>query len=187
MTPGEGSAELDLKLWPASKTVDFVKSNFADVNIRVVENQIHFNSNDCESARVCLHNVNNDRILMCNGALLITPEMLRSIDYTKSTVLCQEKDEYKNFDIGVIENRGSLESMAVGVKTKVWNEVLYLANRKIINTLYSTISSPEYKNRFLFEAVNVALKNNSIIVKDSLEKSLVKIQNIKTLKRITKI
>jgi bifunctional N-acetylglucosamine-1-phosphate-uridyltransferase/glucosamine-1-phosphate-acetyltransferase GlmU-like protein len=169
------------------KTVDFVKRNFADVNIRVVENQIHFNSNDCESARLCLHNINNDRILMCNGALLITPEMFRSINYAESTVLCQEKDEYRNFDIGIIENSGSLESMAVGVKTKVWNEVLYLANRKIINTLYTTISNPEYKNRFLFEAINVALKNNSIIVKDSLENSLIKIQNIKTLKRITKI
>lgn len=100
------------------KTVEFVKNNFSEVNIRVVENQIHFNSNDCESARLCLHNINNTRVLLCNGALLITPEMLRSIDYSKSTVLCQEKDDYKNFDVGVIQNGGFLESMAVGIKTK---------------------------------------------------------------------
>ena len=169
------------------KTVEFVKNNFSEVNIRVVENQIHFNSNDCESARLCLHNINNTKILLCNGALLITPEMLRSIDYSKSTVLCQEKDEYKNFDVGVIENGGFLESMAVGIKTKVWNEVIYLGNRKIIKNLYNTISNPEYKNRFLFEAINVVLKDNKMMAVDTLDAPTIKIQNIKTLKRITKI
>tara|TARA_R100000008_G_scaffold86093_1_gene77879 strand:- start:11454 stop:12200 length:747 start_codon:yes stop_codon:yes gene_type:complete len=169
------------------KTVEFVKNNFADINIRVVENQMHFNSNCCESARLCLHNINNSRILLCNGALLLTPDMLSSIDYSQSGVLCQEKDEYKNFDVGLIENESVLQSMAVGVKTKLWNEVAYLCGRKIISNLYSTVSNPEYKNRFLFEAINVILKDNRVIVTDILNTSTVKIQNIKTLKRITRI
>ena len=169
------------------KTVEFVRNNFSQVNIRVVENQIHFNSNDCESARLCLHNINNNRVLLCNGALLLTPEMLRSIDYSKSTILCQEKDEYKNFDVGIIDNGGFLESMAVGIKTKVWNEVIYLANRKIISSLYATISNPEYKNRFLFEAINVILKEHKMMTSETTEAPAIKIQNIKTLKRITKI
>jgi len=169
------------------KTVEFVKRNFADVNIRVVENQIHFNSNCCESARLCLHNINNDKVLMCNGALLITPEMLRNIDYSESTVLCQEKDEFKNFDVGIIENTGRLESMAVGIKTKLWNEIAFFATRKIINSLYTTISSPEYKNRFLFEAINTVLRDNYVQVKETIDFTAIKIQNIKTLKRLTKI
>ena len=169
------------------RTVEFVKNNFSEVNIRVVENQIHFNSNCCESARLCLHNTNNSKILMCNGALLLTSDMLRSIDYSKSTVLCQEKDEYKNFEVGVIDNGGTLESMAVGIKTKVWNEVVYLSNKRIINSLYATVSNPEYKNRFLFEAINVVLKDNKMMTTEMQDSPAIKIQNIKTLKRITKI
>ncbi len=169
------------------KTVEFVKSNFADVNIRVVENQIHFNSNCCESARLCLHNINNDRILMCNGALLLSPEILRNIDYNVSTVLCQQNDDYKNFDVGIIENGGILESMAVGVKTKLWSEVVYFSNRKAINSLYSIVSNAEYKNRFLFEAINMMLRDNRLFVKENTDLRPVKIQNIKTLKRLTKI
>lgn len=169
------------------KTVEFIKNNFADINIRVVENQVFFNSNCCESARLCLHNTNNDKILMCNGSLLITPDILSAIDYTKSTIICQEKDQYKNFDIGVIEDNGLLESMSVGIKGKFWGEIIYLSNKKIINSFYSTVSNPDYKNRFLFEAINNVLKNNRIMVSEIKEESAIKIQNLKTLKRITKI
>ncbi len=170
-----------------AKTVEFVKTNFADVNIRVVENQIHFNSNCCESARLCMHNINNDKIIMCNGSLLISPEVFSQIDYSRSTVMCQKEDEFKNFDIGVVENDNILQSLSVGVKEKFWNEILYLGNRKVINNLYSVISNPEYKNRFLFEAVNVLLKDHRFVAKENDSRNVLKIENIKTLKRITKI
>lgn len=169
------------------KTVEFVKTNFADVNIRVVENQVHFNSNCCESARLCLQNINNDKVLLCNGALLINSQILSEIDYSKSSIICQTKDDYGNFDVGVIGNDDYLESLSVGIKSNVWSEVIYLANKKAINSMYNTVSNPEYKNRFLFEAVNVILRNNRVLVKTLNDHQIVKIQNIKTLKRITKI
>lgn len=169
------------------KTVEFVRNNFPDVNIRIVENQVYFNSNCCESARLCLHNTNNDKILMCNGSLLITPSILASIDYDKSTVLCQQDDKHKNFEVGIIENGGILESMSVGIKGRFWNEIFYLSNKKIINSFYSIVSNPDYKNRFLFEAINSVLKSNRIIVHEMKDDIAIKIHNIKTLKRIIKI
>ena len=169
------------------KTVDFVKTNFADVNIRVVENQIHFNSNCCESARLCLHNINNDRVLMCNGALLITPDILSQINYSESTLIYQPEDEFKNFNVGVVDNRDMLQYLSVGVKEKMWNEILYMGNRKVINSLYSTVSNPEYKNRFLFEALNVILKDNHFVTKANEGANIQKIENIKTLKRMMNI
>lgn len=170
-----------------ARTVNFVKTNFADVNIRVVENQIHFNSNCCESARLCMHNINNDKVIMCNGSLLISPQVFSQIDYTRSTILCQQEDDFKNFDIGVVENDGILEHLSVGVKDKVWNEIIYMKNRKVINALYSIVSNPEYKNRFLFEAVNVLLKDHRFFAKENDSHNVLKIENIKTLKRVTKI
>jgi choline kinase len=169
------------------KTVEFIRNNFNDINIRVVENQIHFNSNCCESARLCLHNTNNDKVLLCNGALLLTPDILSSINYQKSTLLYQKEDDDKNFDVGIIENDGILESMSVGIKGKLWSEIIYFSNKKVINSFYNIVSNPDYKNRFLFEAINMVLKNNKIFVNKIDDYPPIKIQNIKTLKRITKI
>ena len=169
------------------RTVEFVKDNFPDINIRVVENQIHFNSNCCESARLCLNNINNDRILFCNGALLISPENLLSVNFSKSCIISQETDEFNSFDIGVIEDDNRLQSLSIGVKTDAWTEILYLSDKRAINSLYKTVSNSEYKNKFLFEAVNDLLKNNTILAKKNPSNPIIKIHNIKTLRRITKI
>jgi len=169
------------------KTVEFVKNNFSDINIRVVENQIHFNSNCCESARLCLQNIGNSRILLCNGALLLDSHVLSEIKYDKSSIICQDKDDFENFDVGIIDNNGYLESMSVGIRGAMWSEILYLANKKVISNIYSTVSNADYKNRFLFEAINNALKHNRIEVKIIQDYQIVKVQNIKTLKRLTNI
>ena len=34
------------------KTINFIREKFSNINIRAVENQIHYNSNCCESARL---------------------------------------------------------------------------------------------------------------------------------------
>tara|TARA_B100002019_G_scaffold98716_3_gene85042 strand:- start:132 stop:878 length:747 start_codon:yes stop_codon:yes gene_type:complete len=169
------------------RTVEFVKENFPDINIRVVENQIHFNSNCCESARLCLNNINNDKILFCNGALLISPENLLNVNFSKSCIISQTSDEFKSFDIGVIEDDSRLQSLSIGVKTDAWTEMLYLSDKKAVNSLYKIVSNPEYKNKFLFEAVNDLLKNNTILAKKNPSNPIIKIHNIKTLRRITKI
>jgi hypothetical protein len=165
------------------KTVDFVKSKFKNLNIRVVENQLHYNSNCCESARLCINNTMNDRILFCNGSVLINPSHLSSIDFEKNWTLIQNESHDSNFEIGVIENNNILENFSIGVKNKYWSEIFYLNGQKEISYFLSIISDPDYKNRFLFEALNEFNKKIKLqIIKSN--KSLLKIDNIKTLKRI---
>ncbi len=117
----------------------------------------------------------------------MTPESLRGIDYRMSTILYQDEDDYKDFDIGVIHSGGELTALALGIKARVWTEIIYLSSRKSIKSLYNTVSNPDYKNRFMFEAINELVKNNRIVVKHNDHKSVIKINNIKTLRRITKI
>ena len=62
------------------KTVNFIKEKFPEINIRVVENQVHFNTNCCESARLCLNNTSNDKILFCSGFNLIQPHHLKRLE-----------------------------------------------------------------------------------------------------------
>lgn len=166
-----------------SKTVSFIKSKFKDLNIRVVENQMHYNSNCCESARLCLNNTMNNKILFCSGGVLVTPNHLNSINFNKNCALIQNESNDSSFEIGVIENDNILENFTIGIKNKFWSEVFYLNGDREINYFLSIISNPDYKNRFIFEAINEFNKKFPISIV-RLQKAPLKIDNIKTLKRV---
>ena len=169
------------------KTVSFIKDNFGSINIRVVENQVHYNSNCCESARLCMNNTTNTRLLLCGGGVLFTHNHLDIIDVDVSTVIYQNQQNDTNFEVGIVHNDNLLEGLSIGVKDQYWTEILYLNGKRSIKSLYSILSNPEYKNRFIFEAINELLNKNEISVKQNTNKPIVKINNIKNLKRITKI
>ena len=58
-----------------------------------------------------------------------------------------------------------------------------MADDKIIKALYNVLSDPEYKNKFIFEALNdIAPKYDIKDVK--LDSPIKKINNIKIFKRI---
>ena len=54
----------------------------------------------------------------------------------------------------------------------------------IVRSFYNTISAPELKNKFLFEAVNAWRGRRQIYSAENQGESIVKLDNIKTLKRI---
>lgn len=167
-----------------SKIVSFIRNKFSNLNIRVVENQMHYTSNCCESARLCLSNTTNNKVLFCNGGVLINSSHLNLINLEQNCIVIQDESYDSNFEIGVIENNNKLENFSIGIKNKYWSEILYLNGEKEVNALYSVISNPEYKNRFMFEAINEINKNFNIqVVKTS--KPLTKLDNIKTLKRVS--
>ena len=91
------------------KTVNFIKEKFPEVNIRVVENQVHFNTNCCESARLCLNNTSNDKILFCSGFNLLRPFHLKGLNLDFCSVITQENNSDGAFEINAISNNGSLE------------------------------------------------------------------------------
>lgn len=169
------------------KIVNFVKDNFADINFRVVENQVHYNSNCCESARLCINNTNNSKVIFCSGGLLIRPEHFNQINLSKSAIITQKEDSPLGFEVGVINNLENLESLSIGVKGQKWTEILYLSNKKMVKALYSVLSNPEYKNRFMFEAIDKMSFKNSIRIYENTKSPIIKINNVKTLRRITKI
>jgi len=168
-----------------SKTVSFIKSKFSDLNIRIVENQMHYNSNCCESARLCLNNTMNSKVLFCGGGVLITPAHINAISFNKNCALIQNESNDSNFEIGVIENDLLLENFVIGIKNKFWSEIFYLNGEKEINHFMSIVSNPDYKNRFMFEAINEFNKKFNVITVRA-QKAPLKIDNIKTLKRISK-
>jgi choline kinase len=167
------------------KIVNFIKDRYSDVNIRVVENQVHYNSNCCESTRLCINNTTNNKILLCGGSVLIDPPHLEMINLNESSVMTQDENADSSFEIGVIFNDNNrLENLSLGVRSNYWTELIYLSNNKIIKAIHSIISHPEYKNRFVFEAINELSNKHDIRVVSNFQTPLRKIDNIKTLKRI---
>ena len=92
-----------------------------------------------------------------------------------------------NFEVGVIQNNGKFEQFSLGISNEYWTEIIYLRGLKTINKFSSIISNMEYKNRFLFEAINELSKSTEIKVHKHNEKPIMKINSIKILKRIMKI
>ena len=171
----------------AYRTVTFVKGRFTpDAKIRVVENQLHYNTNSCESARLCLNNIVNDKILFCDGGVLLKPEHLAVINFKKSCVVIQDKNSNTNLEVGAIENNSILENLSFGIKGKYWSELFYLAGQVNIAEFYTLISNTDYKNKFLFEAINDYSKRFPVATVKIEENLITKIDNIKTIKGINK-
>lgn len=168
-----------------NKIYNFVKKTYGpSCRIRIVENQVYYHSNCCESIRLCMNNVMTDKIIICGGGVLLTSYYLKNLDLRRSSLLYQDSDKKDNFDIGVIENSKRLEMLSLAAKDKTWTELFYISGDRQVNSFYSIVSKPEFKTKFFFEAINSWGSKGSIITTQNESDSIIKINNIKTLKRV---
>jgi NDP-sugar pyrophosphorylase family protein len=168
------------------KVYHYIQQNFSPrVPIRIVENQIYYHSNCCEGLRLCMNNTRNDRIVVCGGGVLLTVPYLQSLNIKKSSILYQKSCKETTFDVGIIDNGERLETLSLAVKDKVWTDLLYLNGEVMIRSFYNTISKPELKTKFLFEAVNAWRGRRQLYLSENKDERIIKVDNIKTLKRIT--
>jgi choline kinase len=168
------------------KVYHFIQQNFPQsMPIRIVENQVFYHSNCCEGLRLCMNNTRNDRMIICGGGVLLTTEYLKELNIKRPSILYQEAGKDSTFDVGVIQNNERLENLSLAVKDKVWTELLYLNGESLVRSFYNTISKPELKNKFLFEAINTWRGRRQIYLSENTGEKIIKVDNIKTLKRIT--
>jgi hypothetical protein len=165
------------------KVLNFIEVKCPTAPIRVVENQIYKVTNCCESTRIALNNISNDCVVICNGELMLSPEQLKKVDLSQSCVLSQLQP-VDNIDVGIIQNDGYLETMNVGLKGELWSEIVCLSDRRAIACLKSYLSMTEFKNKFLFEAIQSMCKRQPLRVID-MGFSASKINNAKSLQRVT--
>lgn len=168
------------------KVYQFVQQTFPrSMPIRIVENQVFYHSNCCEGLRLCMNNTRSERMIVCGGGVLLSTDYLKHLNMRRSSVLCQKADKDTTFDIGIISNNDRLETLSLAVKDRVWTELLYLNGDSLIRSFYNTISKPELKNKFLFEAINTWRGRRQIYLAENTDEQIIKLDNIKTLKRIT--
>lgn len=162
----------------AEKIYKHIKSKHKTINIRIVENQLYNTSNSCESLRLSLNNICNDKILICDGNLLINYECLLSIHTSQSMVII-EKNPHETLEIGVNIDKNYAEHFSFGAN-KAWSEIFFINGYDIIECLKKIIVNYDNKNRFIFEALNELLNLNNKMSVGINTNQLVKINNIKT-------
>jgi len=160
----------------ADRVEKYVRSNYPNQNIRIVENQIFEDTNSCESLRLCLNNTNNNNILIINGGVFFYKDAILKIDTKKSCILAEKNN--LTLDIGINQNKELLEHMDVGLDFK-WTEMIFLNNRNSIDYLRKVLSENNFKKKFIFEAINRLLQANSKIICIENKKHSVKLDNMK--------
>jgi len=160
------------------KIYKHVKVNHNNENIRIVENQLCNNSNTCESIRLAINNTTNDKIYILDGKLLIFPDLFKTrLDHTFVYV---EDNPCENLEVGVNINEDStVEHFSYGA-SKTWSEIVYLGEKSTIENFRKIISTIDFKNKFMFEALNELIKSKKDIAYVINVSPVKKINNIKT-------
>tara|TARA_B100001939_G_scaffold108349_1_gene93683 strand:- start:1761 stop:2513 length:753 start_codon:yes stop_codon:yes gene_type:complete len=171
----------------SQKVSNYIRKNFPSENIRIVENQIYLNSNCCESIRLCLNNTMNNKVLVIPGNLYFNPHHLSCLDYQKNFIVSQSSNKDQSFELSIVQDeRKYVQTICFGLKNNFWSEIFFLKNQTSVSNFYSIIDSIEYKNKFSFEALNDFSKKNKLEIQYNTKEDMIKIHNIKTLKRVTK-
>lgn len=165
------------------KICKHVRSKYEDFNIRIVENQFFNSSNSCEGVRLSINNTLNNKILICDGGLLINKKILSLFDKNKNCTIIQN-DQSDNFEIGVnIDSKCKAQHFSFGAY-KTWAEMIYLNGKEIIEDLRKFLNHEDSKKKFIFEAMNDLIKDKYEISCIENKFPLYKINNIKTYHEI---
>ena len=166
----------------AERITRYIKSKYKNLNIRIVENQLFSETNSCEALRLCLNNINNEKLFLMNGSLLFDHKTFKYGNMENSCIFIE--DQNSQLDIGANVNEDvCVEYFSFGA-SKCWSEIIFLHNEEIIESLWNIVSSENYKKKFIFEALNELIKMNFDIKSINNKYSVKKISNIKTYHEI---
>jgi hypothetical protein len=162
----------------------YVQSKYKHKNIRIVENQLFNHYNSCESLRLCLNNITNDRIFIMDGNLLFFKDIFKGFQL-EHNYLWIENQPSESLEVGVnINENKQVEYFSFGAK-HIWSEIIYLGESKTIELLKRLLYNIKYKNKIIFEILNdiIAMKHEiGYIVNNSSH--IYKVNSIKTYKDI---
>lgn len=165
----------------ADKIIKYINTKYKNINIRIVENQIHKETNACESLRLCFNNTNNNNILIINGLTLP-----KKIDYPKQDgVMLYVSENNKKIDIGInINENNKVEYMSFNNKN-IWLDVMWVTQRRAINIIKNILSQETYKRKMWFELINEVISEKIDVNYTMIKNQMLKIDMIKNLKNVS--
>ena len=151
---------------------------------RIVENQLHEQSNASESMRLAFHNTTKKNFMFFHGDLYFNKETLQNLDYKKSFIIIDKSGQIADKEVGVTisENKASILSYGLPVK---WAQIVYVTGKeyRILRNIFQRYTPPD-KKLLLFEVLNRMISMGAQFYCHEPEKmSIVEIDRIKDLRQ----
>jgi len=167
----------------SSRIWKHIKSKYKNLDISLIENPLYKTTNSCESVRLAMMSTRSSNLLICASSNIFDKKHLDQIDFDKTSILCQSSKDNKS-DLKVYRGADGSTKIDFGVGDLSWSEIVYLNGDRSINDLYSIIDNEDYKNKFVFEAINkLALKHDIKICKNE-NSEIIKLDSAVKLKEI---
>lgn len=164
-------------------TIKYLLHNKNKHNIKIIENQLFDKYYSCESLRLALNVTHNTKIFILDGSLLIHKDIFKNLSFDNNLLFSQQSND--DFEIAFnINEYKTVEHVSYGA-TIPWSEVLFL-NTHCVNELKKILSTGNFKNKFIFEAINELIKHNIEFKPHKTKYNIKKINNIKNYHEIRK-
>lgn len=148
---------------------------------RIVENQIHEDTNASESMRLAFNNSTMSSFMFIHGDILFDANCL-NVEYTNSFVIVDSKKMIGENEIGVtvVDNKASI--MSYGLPTK-WAQIAFFTGKelKILGSIFQKFEEKDRK-KLSFEIINEVIANGGTF--HCYEPNKMKIKEIDTIKDI---
>lgn len=162
-----------------------IKSKFSKLDISLIENPLFKTTNSCESIRLALMSTGCENVLLCSSSNIFEKKHLDQLNYVKNSTIYQNVENNKS-DLKIFKERVYCSKIDFGVGDQSWIEMVYLSGKKNVEDLFSIIDSEDYKNKFLFEALNKFTIKNSIEAHENKHKEIIKLDSALKLKDLKK-
>ena len=126
----------------------------------------------------------NTKVVFCSASSIVHPESLDCIDYSKSCILTENKSEDKFKIKAYSDENNHCQLMNFGEGGLDWPEIFYISNEKDLKIFSTILESGDYKNKFLFEAINKMMQKTKIRTYKNNYKTILKIDSSSKLKDV---
>ena len=98
-------------------------------NVRIVENQNFQSTGAAEYIRLVINNSTERSLLIIDGNILFSEDVLLDLDFSKSFVLCLEGINEQQ-DIGATISEGRISQFSFGLKSKIC-DMIFLKDHEL--------------------------------------------------------
>ena len=154
-----------------------------DKRIRVVENQLHHQTNNSESMRLGLNNTLHNNMLFIHGDIYFKSDLLKSADYTKSFLIVDANEDMAEKEVGLTISGNKVSILSYGLEKK-WCQICFLTGKelKILRNIFLKFQESD-KKMLSFEVINKIIENGgSFVCHEKKDSHVVEIDCIKDIK-----
>lgn len=148
---------------------------------RIVENQIHEDTNASESMRLAFNNSTMSNFMFVHGDILFDANCLNA-EYANSFIIVDSKKMIGENEIGVtiVDDKASIMSYGLPIK---WAQIAFFTGKelKILGSIFQKFEEKD-KKKLSFEIINEVIANGGIF--QCYEPNKMKIKEIDTIKDI---